>query len=141
GLLLGPSGLGRFTAAAPSLGFLSTSSREAIASLAEFGIILLLFSIGLELSFRRLCMLRRLVFLIGSAEIAISGAVIGFILFEFTSMSLVVAMTLGIALALWSTALVLPMTGTQSAVGKPAFSMLLFEDLAIVPIIFVLGVI
>src|SRR3546814_12980118 len=49
------------------------------------------------------------------------------------------ALGLGVALALSSTALVLPIAGTRSAVGQASFSMLLFEDLAIVPIIFVLG--
>src|SRR5690606_29525352 len=49
------------------------------------------------------------------------------------------AIGLGLALALSSTAVVLPMVGTQSAVGRAAFSMLLFEDLALVPIIFMLG--
>jgi CPA2 family monovalent cation:H+ antiporter-2 len=49
------------------------------------------------------------------------------------------AFGLGLALALSSTALVLPMTGTQGPVGRPAFAMLLFEDLALVPIIFLLG--
>src|SRR3546814_11622323 len=53
--------------------------------------------------------------------------------------SLAGAIGLGLALALSSTALVLPMVGTQSAVGRSAFAMLLFEDLAIVPIIFALG--
>lgn len=141
GLLLGPSGLGRFTGIAPWVNYVSISSRDIIEPFAEFGIILLLFSIGLELSFRRLWDLRRLVFLLGPAELAISGTVIGLLLYEFTPMGMTVALTLGFALALSSTALVLPMTGTKSAIGKPAFSMLLFEDLAIVPIIFVLGVI
>src|SRR3546814_15897301 len=49
------------------------------------------------------------------------------------------AFGLGIALALSSTALVLPIAGTKSAVGRASFSMLLFEDLALVPIIFILA--
>src|ERR687898_193069 len=49
------------------------------------------------------------------------------------------ALALGLALALSSTALVLPITGTHTAVGRAALAMLLFEDIAIVPIIFVLG--
>ncbi|MBX4390300.1 hypothetical protein K4H03_29900, partial [Mycobacterium tuberculosis] len=49
------------------------------------------------------------------------------------------ALGLGLALALSSTALVLPIAGTTSAVGKSAFAMLLFEDLALVPIVFLLA--
>lgn len=141
GLILGPSGLGRLADALPWVRHVSITDREVIEPFAEFGIILLLFSIGLELSFRRLWDLRRLVFLIGPAELAISGGLIGILLHQFTDLGAVVSLMLGIALAMSSTALVLPMTGTKSAIGKPAFAMLLFEDLAIVPIIFVMGVI
>lgn len=141
GLLIGPSGLGRLGDALPWVRHISINDREVIEPFAEIGIILLLFSIGLELSFRRLWDLRQLVFLIGPAELAISGGVIGFLLHQFTDLGAVVSLMLGIALAMSSTALVLPMTGTKSPIGKPAFAMLLFEDLAIVPIIFVMGVI
>nr|WP_207791183.1 cation:proton antiporter [Sphingosinicella soli] len=141
GLLIGPSGLGGLGEALPWVRHISIADREVIEPFAEIGIILLLFSIGLELSFRRLWDLRQLVFLIGPAELAISGGLIGFILHQFTDLGAVVSLMLGIALAMSSTALVLPMTGTKSAIGKPAFAMLLFEDLAIVPIIFVMGVI
>lgn len=139
GLLLGPSGLGRFDETIPWLRFVSISDRNVVEPFAEFGIILLLFSIGLELSARRLWDLRGLVFLIGPAELLISGLLIGAVLYV-AGTNLSAAMVLGAALSLSSTALVLPMTGTSSAIGKPAFSMLLFEDLAIVPIIFALGV-
>ncbi|MBA4757065.1 cation:proton antiporter [Sphingosinicella sp.] len=141
GLLIGPAGLGRLGEALPWVRHISIDDREVIDPFAEIGIILLLFSIGLELSFRRLWDLRGLVFIIGPAELAISGGLIGVLLHQFTDLGAVVSLMLGIALAMSSTALVLPMTGTKSAIGKPAFAMLLFEDLAIVPIIFVMGVI
>lgn len=141
GLLIGPSGLGRLSDALPWVRHVSINDREVIEPFAEIGIILLLFSIGLELSFRRLWDLRGLVFIIGPAELILSGGLIGALLNQFTDLGLVVSLMLGIALSMSSTALVLPMTGTRSAIGKPAFAMLLFEDLAIVPIIFVMGVI
>src|SRR3990167_5955787 len=139
GLLVGPSGLGALAAGYPWLKHVTIVSADDIALFAEFGIILLLFSIGLELSFRRLWQLRKLVFGVGAAELLLSGAILGGGLWLLGSLSTPAAFGLGIALALSSTALGLPMVGTKSAVGRASFSMLLFEDLAIVPIIFILG--
>lgn len=139
GLLVGPSGLGALASDYPWLRHVTIGATEDIALFAEFGIILLLFSIGLELSFRRLWQLRKLVFGVGAAELLVGGLILGGALYLFGSLSTPAAFGLGIALALSSTALVLPIAGTKSAVGRAAFSMLLFEDLAIVPIIFILG--
>lgn len=139
GLLVGPSGLGALAADYPWLRHITIASSEDIALFGEFGIILLLFSIGLELSFRRLWQLRKLVFGIGAAELLLGGAILGTALFLLGDHSTAAAYGLGIALALSSTALVLPIAGTKSAVGRASFAMFLFEDLAIVPIIFVLG--
>lgn len=139
GLLVGPSGLGALAVDYPWLKHITIASTEDIALFAEFGIILLLFSIGLELSFRRLWQLRKLVFGIGAAELLLGGMILGGALMLFGEQSTPAAFGLGIALALSSTALVLPIAGTKSAVGRASFSMLLFEDLAIVPIIFILG--
>jgi len=138
GMLVGPFGLGRFVDQVPALFYLTISNSTAVGSFAEFGIVLLLFSIGLELSFRRLWSMRALVFGLGAAELLGSAAIIagGFLL---SGSSLYAAIGLGLALALSSTALVLPIAGTQSPVGKASFSMLLFEDLALVPIVFALG--
>ena len=122
----------------PWLYHITISDPHAIEPFAEFGIILLLFSIGLELSFKRLWSMRTLVFGVGAAELIGSGLLIGMGLY-LLGQPVAGAIGLGLALALSSTALVLPMVGTTSPVGKSAFSMLLFEDLAIVPIIFLLG--
>jgi CPA2 family monovalent cation:H+ antiporter-2 len=138
GMLVGPFGLGRFVGQFPALFYVTISNSTAVSSFAEFGIVLLLFSIGLELSFKRLWSMRAFVFGIGAAELIGSATLIagGFLLF---GSSLYASIGLGLALALSSTALVLPIAGTQSPVGKAAFSMLLFEDLALVPIVFALG--
>ena len=138
GILLGPSGLGSLSGQYDWLKFVTINDREAIEPFAEFGIILLLFSIGLELSFKRLWSMRRLVFGVGAAELTISALIIGFVLYLIGQDS-AGALGLGLALALSSTALVLPMSGTKSPVGRAALAMLLFEDVAIVPIIFLLG--
>ncbi|MFS0771283.1 cation:proton antiporter [Sphingomonas sp. 1P08PE] len=138
GVAVGPAGLGTLTDRFPWLYYVTISDRESIAPFAEFGIVLLLFSIGLELSFKRLWAMRRLVFGVGFAELAGSAVLIGLAL-HLLGQGGAGAAGLGLALALSSTALVLPLVGTTSAVGRSAFGMLLFEDLALVPIIFVLG--
>lgn len=138
GLLVGPSGLGAMVGQYEWLRHVTISNTQAIAPFAEFGIILLLFSIGLELSFKRLWSMRSLVFGVGAAELFGAGAVIALALILLGTPG-TGAIGLGLALALSSTALVLPMVGTQSPVGRAAFSMLLFEDLALVPIVFLLG--
>ncbi len=138
GLAVGPYGLGSMVDQVPWLHHITITEPEAIAPFAEFGIILLLFSIGLELSFDRLWAMRRLVFGLGAMELIISAALIAFVLMvmgQYWSG----ALGLGLALALSSTALVLPITGTSSPVGRAALAMLLFEDIALVPIIFLLG--
>ncbi|PTT42816.1 sodium:proton exchanger, partial [Stenotrophomonas sp. HMWF022] len=134
GLLVGPAGLGSLVPHAPWLYYLTISNPESIEPFAEFGIILLLFSIGLELSFRRLWAMRRLVFGTGAAELIGSAALIGIAL-HMLGQGWAGAIGLGLALTLSSTALVLPLVGTTSPVGRGAFAMLLFEDLALVPII------
>lgn len=138
GLLVGPAGLGAMTGQFPWLNYITISNPEAVEPFAEFGIVLLLFAIGLELSFRRLWTMRRLVFGVGAAELLVCALLIGLALHAF-GQSWSGSVALGLALALSSTALVLPLVGTTSPVGRSALAMLLFEDLAIVPIIFALG--
>ena len=138
GALIGPAGLGAMTGQAPWLHYLTITNVEAIEPFAEFGITLLLFSIGLELSFRRLWGMRKLVFGVGAAQLLTSAVLIA-VGIQIGGYGWIPALALGFALALSSTAVVLPLVGTTSPVGRSAFAMLLFEDLAIVPIIFALG--
>ena len=138
GALVGPSGLGSYAAQFPWLNYLTISTPHAIDPFAELGIILLLFSIGLELSFRRLWAMRRIVFGVGAAELVGSAVVIGAVLY-LIGQGPPGAIGLGLALALSSTAIVIPLVGTHSAVGRSALGMLLFEDVALVPIVFALG--
>ena len=139
GILVGPSGLGGMSERFAWLDYVTISNPHAIEPFAELGIILLLFSIGLELSFRRLWGMRRLVFGVGAAQLLASALLIGAAIQLMLGYSWVASLALGTALALSSTAVVLPLVGTTSPVGRSSFAMLLFEDLAIVPIIFALG--
>ena len=138
GMLVGPSGLGTLTAANPWLHYVTISDQHRIEPFAELGIVLLLFSIGLELSFRRLWGMRRLVFGVGAAELLGSATILAVGLY-LTGQGISAAIGLGLALALSSTAIVMPLVGTHTSVGRSALAMLLFEDLALVPIVFALG--
>lgn len=138
GLLVGPFGLGRMVDDVPGLYWVTISDTGALAPFAELGIVLLLFTIGLELSFNRLWQMRRLVFGLGALELLGIGTLLA-LGFAASGMALAGAAALGFALAFSSTALVLPISGTRGPVGRAALSMLLFEDIMIVPIIFLLG--
>ena len=140
GLLVGPHGLGARVDQFPWLYHVTITDPGGLAPFAEFGIILLLFSVGLELSFSRLWAMRREVFGVGAAELTGSaGLIAGGLLLLGNGWP--TALALGLALALSSTALVLRLTDARTPVGRAALSMLLFEDIALVPIVFLLGAI
>lgn len=138
GLLVGPFALGRLTVDHPWLHWLTISDPQRLEPFAEFGIVLLLFSVGLELSFRRLWAMRQAVFGLGAKELLGCALLIALVLVVLGN-SLSTALSLGLALALSSTALVLRIADTNTPVGRAALAMLLFEDMALVPIIFLLG--
>src|SRR5678815_2368289 len=138
GIIAGPFGLGALADRYPWLDWISISNPEGIERFAELGIIFLLFSIGLELSFRRLVGMRTMVFGIGAAELLGTAILIGGTLVLF-GWQVEPALWLALALSMSSTALVLPISGTQSQVGRAALAMLLFEDLALVPMMFLVG--
>ncbi len=138
GIAVGPYGLGTLVYEVPWLEHVTISDPEGLEPFAEFGIILLLFAIGLELSFNRLWQLRRLVFGLGAMELIIIGSSLAIAL-SMMGQYWTGAIALGFALAFSSTAIVLPISGTSTPVGRAALSMLLFEDIMIVPIVFILG--
>lgn len=139
GIAVGPFGLATWVEQYPWLRYITIADPEGLGPFADFGIILLLFSIGLELSFNRLWQLRKLVFGLGSLELLIIGTVSAAFFGQMSGMDATAALALGFALAFSSTAIVLPISGTRTPVGRAALSMLLFEDIMIVPIIFILG--
>ena len=138
GIAVGPYGLGRMVFEHPWLNHITITDPDALEPFAEFGIILLLFTIGLELSFNRLWQMRKLVFGLGAMELLVIGTSLAIAL-SMMGQYWTGALALGFALAFSSTAIVLPIAGTHSPVGRAALSMLLFEDIMIVPIIFILG--
>ncbi len=126
GMLIGPGGLGLIT------------ELEQIRSLAELGVVFLLFIIGIELKPARLWLMRRQVFGMGSAQVVVTGLVLTFVLMV-SGYQPSVAVLLGLGLALSSTAFVLQiLTERQelaSGHGRAAFAILLLQDLAVVPLL------
>ena len=126
GIAIGPAGLRLIT------------DIDAIASIASLGVVMLLFLIGLEVRPQRLWIMRRAVFGLGTAQVAITGAVLA-ALAHTAGIAWQGAIVLGAGLAMSSTAIVLPMLAERdlltSRAGRDAFAVLLFQDLAFIPLV------
>ena len=142
GIALGPAGLGRFAQQYPLLGLITFSDVKTMAAFGELGVVFLLFTIGLELSFERLKAMRRLVFGFGALQVAISAVVIASI-GMLLGLNPASAAIIGGALALSSTAIVMPVLAERKRLGTGAgraiFAILLFQDLMVAPLLFMVG--
>jgi len=131
GALIGPSVLGLFT------------EPEAILNVSDFGIALLLFIVGLELQPRQLWRLRKDIFGFGLVQVAVCGVAIAALLSLALNLTAEASLAIGLPLALSSTAQVLPMLRSDNELntplGKRTFSILLFQDLSIVPLITIIA--
>lgn len=129
GIAIGPSVLGLI------------DDVDAILHFAEFGVVLLLFIIGLELMPARLWALRRPIFGLGTAQVAISAALIGVASYAL-GYGVQTAIVVGLVLALSSTAFAVQTLADRGELrtqqGRAAFSILLFQDLAVIPLLAVL---
>lgn len=143
GAIVGPFGLGLLVDTLPWLRHFVIPDLAGVQSLAELGVIFLLFMIGLELSFDRLWDMRRLVFGLGSLQVLITAVAIGMIAWGFGNTP-AASMVLGCCLALSSTAIVMQILMDRrqlaSPLGRSSFAILLMQDLAVVPILFLVGV-
>lgn len=126
GAAIGPSGLRLVT------------DVHAIADVSELGVVMLLFLIGLEVRPQRLWVMRRAVFGLGTAQVVATAAILA-VLVGLAGVAVPAAIVIGAGLALSSTAIVLPMLGERDLLGTPegrsSFSVLLFQDLAFVPLV------
>jgi CPA2 family monovalent cation:H+ antiporter-2 len=142
GALLGPGGLGALTSYLPSLSFLTITDTARLSKFAEWGVVFLLFLIGLELSFERLATMRRLVFGLGGSQVLVSAIMIAIVSYALGQPP-VASIVIGTALCLSSTAIVIELLADQkrlaTSVGRTSFSILLFQDLAVVPILILLA--
>ncbi len=142
GILVGPFGLGRLAADVPLLGWLVFPNLDAVSVLAEVGVMFLMFMIGLELSAERLWAMRGWVFAAGSAQVLASAAAIGLVAAAFGSTP-AAALVVGLALSFSSTAVVMQLLSSRRELGTPigqaSFSILLLQDLAVVPVLILVG--
>jgi CPA2 family monovalent cation:H+ antiporter-2 len=143
GALLGPFGLGLLADRSPWLGYLTFPRAEGVTVLAELGVLFLMFMIGLELSAARLWSLRHWVFGAGTAQVCLSAALIAgalLLLGQHTGSAVI----LGLVLSLSSTAVVMQLMTEQhtsaTRLGQATFSILMLQDLAVVPLLILIGV-
>jgi CPA2 family monovalent cation:H+ antiporter-2 len=143
GLIVGPFGLGRWEWDYPWIQYLTIDDPERVEPFAELGVIFLLFLLGLELSFARLWQMRRYLLGVGAAQVGASALAIGAIATWF-GLDVEAAIVLGLCLALSSTAIVMQLLREEKRVSTPvgrlALAVLLFQDLMVVPILFITGV-
>ncbi|WP_223535983.1 monovalent cation:proton antiporter-2 (CPA2) family protein [Pseudomonas sp. GL-B-16] len=127
GVIIGPSVLGLI------------DNPQSVANISELGVVLLLFIIGLELSPRRLWVMRKSVFGVGLAQVLLTGTVIGVVALWLFGQPLNTAIVLGLGLALSSTAFGLQSLAERKELTSPhgrlAFAILLFQDIAAIPLI------
>jgi len=141
GLALGPYGLGSLDLKAPWLNALAINV-EAIDRIAAFGVVALLFTMGLELSFERLRRMRRLVFGLGLAQVVVTVLILSGVAWGL-GLAPPSALTVGAALTMSSTAIVIPMLveskRLHTGAGRASFAVLLFQDLAVAPLLVMTG--
>ena len=141
GVALGPYGLGSLALRAPWLNALAINV-DAIDRIAAFGVVALMFTMGLELSFERLRRTRRLVFGLGLAQVVVTTLILSALAWGL-GLAPPSALTVGAALTMSSTAIVIPMLveskRLHSGAGRASFSVLLFQDLAVAPLLVMTG--
>lgn len=143
GVLVGPHGVALWTERWPWLENLTFARLGGVQSLADLGVIFLMFLIGLELSAQRLWSMRRWVFAGGSAQVLLSAVAIGALAWAFGNPP-TVALVLGLVLSLSSTAVVLQLLAQQRSLAQPlgqaVFAILMLQDLAVVPLLILMDV-
>ena len=143
GAILGPLGLGSLTKSFPFLYWLTITDAQTVAGIAELGVVFLLFLIGLGLSFNRLMTMRRLVFGLGGLQVLLTASLLAAIAAGL-GLKTEVAIIVGASLSLSSTAIVLELLSDQgrltTAAGRASFSVLLAQDLAVIPILLFISV-
>lgn len=141
GMFVGPYGLGLWSAQLPVLRYFVFPKVDSIRPLAELGVLFLMFMIGLELSIDRLRALKLWVFGAGTMQVVLSTILIASVAWMFGN-PVETALVLGLALSLSSTAVVMQLMTEQrtlySPVGRASFSILMLQDLAVVPIFILL---
>ena len=140
GIILGPFALGALAKEYEFLQLVTIKDKATIHTMADLGVMFLLFAIGLELSFERLVKMRRVVFLLGGLQVFVSSLVISIICWNFFEITATASVIIGLALSMSSTAIVMQILADKKRLlapeGRATFGILLFQDIAIIPIIF-----
>lgn len=138
GAVLGPLGLGALSRQYPALSWVTVGDARSIAGIAELGVVFLLFLIGLELSLHRLVAMRRYVLGFGGLQVLLTTILLTGVA-VWAGQKPAPALILGASLSLSSTAIVLELLSKQerltTSVGRASFSVLLTQDLAVIPIL------
>ncbi|MDI1285211.1 MAG: cation:proton antiporter [Reyranella sp.] len=142
GALLGPHGLGQLADHSRIIDWVTVTGERQIAFIADLGIVFLLFFIGMELSMRRLVTMRRLVFGLGGSQVFLSALALSLLALGLGQPP-AAALIIGACLALSSTAIVMELLSGQrrmmSTTGRTSFAILLAQDLAVVPLLFLIS--
>jgi CPA2 family monovalent cation:H+ antiporter-2 len=143
GVAVGPFGFATFADHLPLLGSITLSRPEMIGPIADLGISMLMFMIGLELSLERLRVMRRLVFGFGLSQFVLCTVAIAAIAYALGAPPAVAAVA-GTALAMSSTAVVVQVLAQEKRLGGPvgraSLGVLLFQDIVAVPVLFVISI-
>jgi CPA2 family monovalent cation:H+ antiporter-2 len=143
GVAVGPFGLAMLADRVPLLGAITLNRPETIAPIAELGISMMMFMIGLELSLERLRVMRRLVFGFGVLQFVLCAVAIAVIAYAFGAPPLL-AVVAGPALSMSSTAVVVQVLSQEKRLGGPvgraSLGVLLLQDIAAVPVLFAISV-
>ncbi|WP_158932201.1 cation:proton antiporter [Acidisphaera sp. S103] len=142
GIVVGPFGIASLAPRLPWLSAITIGDPDSIRPIADLGVVLLLFMIGLELSFERLWLMRRLVFGLGCLQVVLCASALAAAALAL-GFALNSAVVIGLALAMSSTAVAIQVLAEEkrlnTATGRTAFAVLLFQDLAVVPVLFAVG--
>lgn len=124
--------------------FYSFEFGTQLSHIAEFGIVFLMFTIGLEFSFRHLLAMKKEVFLNGCLQMITCGIVCIFVIILFFKLDIKIAIIVGFALALSSTAIVLKILNDNGDIreryGRKALGILLFQDIAVIPLLLLVDI-
>ncbi|MBV9247736.1 MAG: cation:proton antiporter [Acetobacteraceae bacterium] len=142
GVAVGPFGVVSVARTLPWISIMTIGEREAIEPIANLGVALLLFMIGLELSFERLWLMRKLIFGLGALQVTGCTAVLA-LCAAAARQGKTESVLIGLALAMSSTAVVIQVLSEEkrlsTTTGRISFAILLSQDLAVVPVLFVMG--
>jgi monovalent cation:proton antiporter-2 (CPA2) family protein len=142
GMIFGPAGLGRLAGDFPWLTYITFTDGDRVEPFAELGVLFLLFLIGLEFSFDRLWAMRRLVFGLGALQVLVSAVLIfgaAMLIAEGVEAAVVIALAFALSSTAIVTQVLIEARRFATVTGRATLGVLIFQDLMVVPIVIVIG--